>query len=253
MEGVLQPFLCTWAWSQEKAIQVDFFLNELLCVLSLVAAHVNSGSEQWIRGHRAHKDSPSQMPSQQMIDEVWETDWKACKLPFSFSPFLPPSAASMFSCLSYWKISYSWPAGFSETFGRKMSTHKEQLWDKLNHQERRIERTAAGSFFSFFSFLTVILLPACLCNGFLHLRHHILNFGWWFFDAHVGHWQKAIYCSKVLNNSVSFLFFGHWGKLPPIHGLSCEFIGGWLHTTPCLYVDKNFWAPQFLVWKSQYI
>lgn len=72
MEGVLQPFLCTWAWSQEKAIQVDFFLNELLCVLSLVAAHVNSGSEQWIRGHRAHKDSPSQMPSQQMIDEKYE-------------------------------------------------------------------------------------------------------------------------------------------------------------------------------------
>lgn len=97
------------------------------------------------------------------------------------------------------------------------------------------------------------LLPSCSCNGFLHLRHHKLNFGWCFFDVHMGHWHKAIYYSKVLNNSVSFLFLGHWGKLPPIHVLSCEFIGGWPHTTPCLYVDKNFWTLEFLVWKSQYI
>lgn len=43
--------------------------------------------------------------------------------------------------------------GVSETFGRKMNTHKKQLWDKLNHQERSIEGTAAGFFFSnrFFS------------------------------------------------------------------------------------------------------
>lgn len=39
--------------------------------------------------------------------------------------------------------------GFSETFGRKMNTDREQLWDKLNHQERSIEGTAAGFFFSY--------------------------------------------------------------------------------------------------------
>lgn len=94
--------------------------------------------------------SLSQTPSQQMIDEVWETDWKACKLAFSFSPYLPLSAASsVFMSFLLKDQTHSWPAvlRFSETFGRKMNSCKEQLWDKLNHQERSIEWAASGFFF----------------------------------------------------------------------------------------------------------
>lgn len=102
------------------------------------------------------------MPSQQIIDELWETDWKACKLAFPFSSCLALFAASSVFMPFLLKgqvfmklVGFHAVRRFSETSGRKMNSHKKQLWDKLNDQERSVEWTVSRFF------LTPSMLVQC--------------------------------------------------------------------------------------------